>query len=154
MKKTIKKGDVVSIDGLSLKIESISGTSASGITADGDPVRYHLRTHNGVTAAGRTERHAEIALRRKIFENTPEDERIRDFVKRYPPDAFCTVEEWTDAFQKLTGACSIGIYRFIRERGYKKTDRYTTLDFLEAVDGVYSGDLITKVKNNYKKEEV
>ena len=101
-----------------------------------------------------TARREEIALRRKIFESTPEDERIRDFTTRYPPESSHTVEEWADAFQKLTGACSVGIFRFIRERGYKMTDRYTTTGFLKEVEGVYGGDLITKVKNKYKKEEV
>ena len=109
---------------------------------------------NGKTdAAGRAGRRAELALRRQIFISTSEEERIADFIKNNPPGAERTVEEWMEIHQKLTGSCGIGGYRFIRDRGLKRYERKTTLEFLEAVDGVYGGDVIEKIRKHYKEDE-
>ena len=154
MKKAFKKGETVNVDGVTILVEKADENGAVGTTANTtDPIWYHLKQLNGIVAGGRTERRATIALKRKIFESTPEQERIADFISANPPDASRTVEEWMDIFQKLTGACSIGIYNFIREHGYKKIDRYTTVDFLREVDGTYSTDLINKLKRHYTKED-
>ena len=58
-----------------------------------------------------------------------------------------------DIHRKLTGSCGMGGYRFIRDKRLKRYEKKSTLEFLEAVDGAYGGDIIKKIKKHYTKEE-
>ena len=102
---------------------------------------------------GRIKRREQLAERRQQFESTPEEERIADFINNNPPDKQRTVEEWMEIHRKLTGSCGIGGDRFIRDKGFKRYEKYSTLDFLKEVGSAYSGELIEKLKMHYSKEE-
>lgn len=153
MKKLGKKGEVISVDGLTLQIEKAGENNAvCSVVSDGDQQSYHLARRDGQIAAGKTERSAQLALRRKLFQSKTEEQRITDFVKRYPPNEMHTVEEWMEIHQELTGSCCMGGYRFIRSRGLNRYDKYSTLEFLQIVDGAYGGEIIQKIKQHFKEE--
>ena len=68
MKKLGKKGEVISVDGLTLQIEKAGENNAvCAVVSDGAQQSYHLASRDGQIAAGRTERSAQLALRRKLF---------------------------------------------------------------------------------------
>lgn len=113
-----------------------------------DTQNYVIRKGD-MCGSGRTKRAATIALEKKIFESKSEAERINDFVSKYAADDLHTTDEWIQAHKELTGSCTVGAYKFIRSKGIKRYEKYTTIDFLNKVDGFYGGGIISKVKKYY-----
>lgn len=101
----------------------------------------------------KNERSAMLALRKKIFETTTQEERVENFVNTYTPDELHTADEWIEAHQILTGACYVGSHRFIKKMGIKRYEKFTTLEFLEITKNAYDHDVIKDVLKKYKEAQ-
>lgn len=100
-------------------------------------------------AHGRTLREAQEALQEKLFEDMPEEERIRLFVeshedgKKYPNQDFF---EWHN---KLTGSCLMGREQFAREHQVDLSGSMTVKAFIKLTENAYGGSTIRKLKEFY-----
>lgn len=142
---------IVFQDGLSVLIDSETDNIQCGhIVTDHGNEPYYIATLGDISAGGKTERGAQLALQKKIFASKTEDERIEEFVAQYAIDDVHTVDEWIKTHHQLMGSCGMGAYRFIRDKGIKRYAKLTTKEFLDVVDGAYGGDIVAKIKERYK----
>ena len=86
------------------------------------------------------------ALRDKLFEDMPEDERITAFLaetergKKYPARHFY------DWHHRLTGSCDMGRAAFARDHGIDVDTYELDMDeFLQLTRAAYGGDVIRRV---------
>lgn len=143
---------VADIGGLIVHIEKVTDSLIEGHTDGNEP--YYIVKEGDIVAHGRTERAALLSLKKKKFSETSEEQRIAEFISKYQKNESKTVDEWAVVYQTLTGACDRGVRAFIRSRGLKRYDKYTTFEFLDIVDGAYGGDIVSKVKHAYEEKEV
>ena len=100
----------------------------------------------GTFAHGATLREAMEALRDKLFEDMPEEERVRAFLaetergKKYPARYFY------DWHHRLTGSCDMGRASFARGHGIDVDTYELDLDeFVRLTCNAYGGDVIRRV---------
>ena len=100
----------------------------------------------GTFAHGATLREAMEALRDKLFEDMPEEERVRAFLaetergKKYPARYFY------DWHHRLTGSCDMGRASFARDHGIDVDTYELDLDeFVRLTCNAYGGDVIRRV---------
>lgn len=98
------------------------------------------------------ERRDELRQKRELFLSKSEEQRIQEFIEKYKPDTMLMADDWILAHSELTGSCGIGAYKFIRSKGIKRYEKYSTLEFLDIVGEAYASTLIEKVKEHYLKE--
>lgn len=151
--KELTVGDkrAVFCDGKTVYVDSENEGKVTGhIVTDHGNEPYYIATLGDISAGGKTERGAQLALQKKIFASKTEDERIEEFVAQYAIDDVHTVDEWIKTHHQLMGSCGMGAYRFIRDKGIKRYAKLTTKEFLDVVDGAYGGDIVAKIKERYK----
>lgn len=142
----------MNLDGVDILVLRTQDDVAEGTTTrDGEIIPYYVLEKDGILAGGETRHKARRVLQNKIFASRGVERRIEEFVSKCPPDARYTVDEWLELFQNLTGACAIGGLQFIREKGYKRYEVYSTIDFLNAVGDSYAPELMQKVRDHYEE---
>ena len=143
------------IDGITTILRSVCGNVAHGaiLRLDLTTEECYVARQGGFFSHGRTLAKAMEALREKLFENMPEDERIAAFLvetedeKRYPAQHFY------DWHHRLTGSCDMGRQQFARDNGIDVDNCTMTLrEFLELTKDAYGGDVIRRVMNEVEKE--
>lgn len=144
------------IDGITTILRSVCGNVAHGaiLRLDLTTEECYVARQGGFFSHGRTLAKAMEALREKLFENMPEEERITAFLvetedeKRYPAQHFY------DWHHRLTGSCDMGRKQFARDNGIDVDNCTMTLrEFLELTKDAYGGDVIRRVMNEVEKEE-
>ena len=139
---------VYRIDGVATMLRSVRGNVAHGaiLRRDLTTEECYVARQDGFFAHGRTLAKAMEALREKLFEDMPEEERIAAFLaetedeKRYPAQHFY------DWHHRLTGSCDMGRRAFAREHGIDVAGGSMTLrEFLELTKDAYGGDVIRRV---------
>lgn len=143
---------VYEIDDTQTVIYHERGNVAKGAILRGDLTLEpcYIVTQDGRFAHGKTLRDAMSALRDKLFEDMPEDERIAAFVaahewgKEYPDSDYY---EW---HHRLTGSCEMGRMEFAKERGLEKLDgKRTVEDFIVLCKDSYGSEIIRKLPEAY-----
>ena len=147
--------NVYQIDGTPTLIYSIRGNVAHGAILNGDLTLtpcYVVKQDN-LFAHGGTLRAAMEALRDKLFEDMPEEERISAFLaetesrKKYPNQHFY------DWHHRLTGSCDMGRKAFAKDHGIDVENGTMTLEeFLELTENSYGGDVIRHVQERLAKK--
>ena len=147
--------NVYQIDGTPTLIYSIRGNVAYGAILNGDLTLtpcYVVKQDN-LFAHGETLREAMEALRDKLFEDMPEEDRISAFLdetecgKKYHNQHFY---EW---HHRLTGSCDMGRKAFAKDRGIDVENGTMTLEeFLELTKNSYGGDVIRHVQERLAKK--
>ena len=147
--------NVYQIDGTPTLIYSIHGNVAHGAILHDDftlTTCYVVKQDN-LFAHGETLREAMEALRDKLCEEMPEEERIRAFLaetecgKKYPNQHFYA---W---HHRLTGSCDMGRKTFAKDHGIDVENGTMTLEeFLELTENSYGGDVIRHVKERLAKK--
>lgn len=112
--------------------------------------QLYIAESGGLVGTGRTERAAQLALKRKIFNSKTEEQRIEEFVAQHPPDQLLTAAEWVEVHQNLTGSCFRGGFYFLRNNGIKRYEKYTTLQFIDIVSNAYASELMSKLNQIYR----
>jgi hypothetical protein len=147
--------NVYQIDGTPTLIQSIRGNVAHGAILYDDLTLtpcYVVKQDN-LFAHGETLRDAMEALRDKLFEDMPEEERISAFLaetecgKKYPNQHFYA---W---HHRLTGSCDMGRKAFAKNHGIDVENGTMTLEkFLELTKNSYGGDVIRHVQERLAKK--
>lgn len=104
-------------------------------------------------AHGKTLREAMDALRDKLFEDMPEEERIAEFVKAHEWDKQYPSADYYEWYHWLTGSCNMGRSEFAKCHGYKLTDDelLTVEEFIKLTENNYGGNIIRKLREVYMR---
>ena len=94
------------------------------------------------------------ALRDKLFEDMPEEERIAEFVKAHKWGKQYPSADYYDWHNRLTGSCDMGRSEFAKSHGYRLTDDelLTVEEFIDLTEGSYGGDIIRRLREAYNKK--
>lgn len=101
-------------------------------------------------AHGKTLKKALEALKDKIFESMPEEDRIRSFVESHELDQEYANRDFFEWHKKLTGSCEAGRMAFVRDHQIDLDGKMTTREFLELTKDSFGSNIIKKVEINYK----
>lgn len=149
--------DVYMIDGIPTMLGIIHGNIARGriLLEDLTTKACYVVKQGGVYAHGKTPREAMEALRDKLFEGMPLEERIKEFVKAHEWGKAYQSADYYDWHHKLTGSCEMGRSEFAAAHGYKLTadELLTVEEFIALTKGSYGEDIIRRLREAYNKEE-
>ncbi len=139
---------VYRVDGVNTLIRSVRGNTAHGAIVDNDLTitPCYIVKQDNVFAHGETLREAMEALREKLFEDMPEDERIDTFLRETDRKKAYPTQYFYDWHHRLTGSCDMGRKQFARDHGVDLERGMMTLaEFFELTKDAYGGDVIRKV---------
>lgn len=149
--------DVYMIDGIPTMLGIVHGNIARGwvLLEDLTTKPCYVVKQGGVYAHGETLRAAMEALRDKLLEGMPLEERIEEFVKSHEWGKAYQSADYYDWHRKLTGSCEMGRSEFAAAHGYKLTadELLTVEEFIDLTEGSYGGDIIRRLREAYNKEE-
>lgn len=154
--KRFNRETVYRIDGVNTLIRSVHGNTAHGAILNGDLTLTpcYIVKQDNLFAHGETLREAMEALREKIFEDMPEDERIDTFLRETDREKAYPTKYFYDWHHRLTGSCDMGRKQFAREHGVDLEHGMMTLtEFLELTKHAYGGDVIRKVISRMQEVE-
>ena len=100
-------------------------------------------------AHGATLREAQEALQEKLFEDMPENERIRLFVESHEDKKAYPNQDFFEWHNKLTGSCLMGREQFAREHEVDLEASMTVREFIQLTENAYGGSTIRKLKEFY-----
>ena len=154
--KSFNGEPVFRIDGVNTLIRSVRGNTAHGAIVNEDLTLtpcYIVKQEN-VFAHGETLRGAMEALREKLFEDMPEDERIAVFLSETDRKKPYPTQYFYDWHHRLTGSCDMGRKQFAQDHGVDLEHGMMTLtEFLELTKDAYGGDVIRKVISKMQEVE-
>ena len=151
--KAVNCEAIYMIDGVPTILRRIRDNVAKGAILQKDLTLRpcFVAKQDGRFAHGETLRAAMDALRDKLFDDLPEEERIAAFIAEhawgveYPDDDFFA---W---HHRLTGSCEMGRRQFAREHGLEAlTGKRTVESFINLTRDAYGGDVIRKLEAAYK----
>ncbi len=154
--KSFNGAPVYRIDGVNTLIRSVHGNTAHGAILNGNLTLTpcYIVKQDNVFAHGETLREAMEALRDKLFEDMPEDERIDAFLRETDREKTYPTQYFYDWHHRLTGSCDMGRKQFARDHGVDLEHGMMTLtEFLELTKAAYGGDVIQKVISKMQEAE-
>ena len=154
--KSFNRETVYRIDGVNTLIRSVRGNTAHGtiVNVDLTLTPCYIVKQDNVFAHGETLREAMEALRDKLFEDMPEDERIDAFLRETDREKAYPTQYFYDWHHRLTGSCDMGRKQFARDHGVDLEHGMMTLtEFLELTKNSYGGDVIRKVISKMQEVE-
>ena len=148
---------VYQIDDVPTLVDHVHGGVAMGriLREDLTTESCYIVKQGSLFAHGETLRAAMEALRDKLFEDMPEEERIAEFVKAHKWGKQYPSADYYDWHNRLTGSCEMGRSEFAAAHGYKLTadELLTVEEFIDLTEGSYGGDIIRRLREAYNKEE-
>ena len=154
--KSFNRKTVYRIDGVNTLIRSVRGNTAHGAILNGDLTLTpcYIVKQDNIFAHGETLREAMEALRDKLFEDMPEDERIDAFLRETDREKVYPTLYFYDWHHRLTGSCDMGRKQFARDHGVDlEHGMMTLMEFLELTKDAYGGDVIRKVISKMQEVE-
>ena len=147
---------VYQIDDVPTLIDHVHGNDAKGriLRDDLSTEACYIVRQGSLFAHGVTLRAAMDALRDKLFEDMPEDERIAEFVRTHEWGKQYPSADYYDWHHRLTGSCDMGRSEFAKRHGYRLTDGelLTVEEFIKLTENSYGGSVIRKLREAYKEE--
>ena len=141
------------IDSVATIIDHVHGPVAKGriLRPDLTTVPCYIVKRDGLFAHGKTLREAMDALRDKLFENMPEEERIAEFIRAHKWGEKYSAVDFYDWHHRLTGSCEMGRREFAKSHGYSLTEEelLTVEEFIELTKNSYGGSIIRKLRAAY-----
>ena len=138
-------------------IDHVHGTVAKGriLRPDLTTVPCYIVKQDGLFAHGKTLREAMNALREKLFENLPEEERIAEFIKAHKWGEKYSAVDCYDWHHRLSGSCEMGRREFAKPHGYslKEDELLTVEEFIELTENSYGGSVIRKLREAYGRDD-
>lgn len=147
---------VYRIDGVNTLIRSVRGNTAHGAIVNNDltATPCYIVKQDNIFAHGKTLREAMEALRDKLFEDMPEEERIAMFLSETDRGKTYPTQYFYDWHHRLTGSCDIGRKQFARDHGVDLERGMMTLtEFLKLTKDAYGRDVIRKVISKTQEVE-
>lgn len=147
---------VYQIDDVPTLVDHVHGGVAMGriLREDLTTESCYIVKQGSLFAHGETLRAAMEALRDKLFEDMPEEERIVEFVKAHKWGKQYPSADYYDWHNRLTGSCDMGRSEFAKSHGYRLTDDelLTVEEFIDLTEGSYGGDIIRRLREAYNKK--
>ncbi len=147
---------VYQIDDVPTLIDHVHGNAAKGriLRDDLSTEDCYIAKQGSLFAHGKTLRAAMDALRDKLFEDMPEEERIAEFVKAHEWGKQYPSADYYDWHHRLTGSCDMGRSEFAKRHGYRLTDDelLTVEEFIKLTENSYGGSVIQKLREAYQEE--
>ena len=147
---------VYQIDDVPTLVDHVHGGVAMGriLREDLTTESCYIVKQGSLFAHGETLRAAMEALRDKLFEDMPEEERIAEFVKAHKWGKQYPSADYYDWHNRLTGSCDMGRSEFEKSHGYRLTDDelLTVEEFIDLTEGSYGGDIIRRLREAYNKK--
>ena len=144
------------IDDVPTLIDHVHGNAAKGriLRDDLTTEACYIVKQGSLFAHGETLRAAMDALRDKLFEDMPEEERIAEFVKAHELGKQYPSADYYGWHHRLTGSCDMGRSEFAKRHGYKLTDDelLTVEEFIKLTENSYGGSVIRKLREAYEEE--
>ena len=144
------------IDNVPTIIHAVHGNVARGaiLKSDLTTESCYVVKQDDKFAHGETLRDAMSALRDKLFEDMPEDERIAAFVAEHQLGAEYPVSDLYEWHHRLTGSCEMGRKAFARDHGIDiEHDVMTVERFIELTKNAYGGETVRKLDKMYKEDK-
>ena len=139
---------VYRVDGVNTLIHSVRGNVAHGAILNRGLTLTpcYIVKQDNTFAHGETLREAMEALRDKLFEDMPEDERIDTFLCETDHEKAYPTQYFYDWHHRLTGSCDMGRKQFARDHGVDlERGTMTLAEFLELTKDAYGGEVIRKI---------
>ena len=147
---------VYQIDDVQTLLDHVHGNVARGRILQDDltTVDCYIVKQGSLFAHGETLRKAMDALRDKLFEDMPEDERIAEFAKVHVWGKQYPSADYYEWHHRLTGSCDMGRSEFAKRHGYRLTDDelLTVEEFIKLTENSYGGSVIRKLREAYQEE--
>ena len=143
---------VYMVDGVATIFTSVHGNVAKGYILQSDLTLTpcYVVKGNGMFAHGDDLHQAMAALRDKMFEDMPEEERIAEFIKEHPDkDKAYPNQDLFDWHNRLTGSCMAGRTAFVKDRGLDMDGETTVTEFIRLTENAYNGSVIKNLEKAY-----
>lgn len=143
------------IDGVQTIIRQVRDNIAKGFTLSSNLalIPCYIVKEGNTFAHGETLHKAMEALRDKLFEDMPEEERIAAFVEEHKAGVKYPVSDLYDWHHRLTGSCEMGRKAFARDHGIDiERDEMTVEEFIKLTENAYGGETIKKLREAYDQK--
>ena len=139
------------VDGVLTVFRSVHKNIARGwiLNYDMTLVPCFVVKSGALFAHGETLRDAMSSLRDKLFEDMPEEDRIKAFVEEHKPGVPIPNRELFDWHHRLTGSCLMGRNEFVARHGIDLDGETTPEAFIRLTEHAYGGDVIRKLRSFY-----
>ena len=147
--KTFCGEAVYLIDGVQTIIRTVNGNVAKGAILNGNLtlVPCYVAKQDGTFAHGKTLREAMSALRDKLFDEMPEEERIAAFWAEHKRGEKYPCRDLYEWHHRLTGSCEMGRNQFAKDHGIDvDKDEMTVEEFIELTKDAYGGEVIMRLE--------
>ena len=141
------------IDEVKTILTAVHGNVAKGFILQSDLTMTpcYVVKGNNLFAHGDDLHKAMAALRDKMFEDMPEEERIAEFIKEHPDrDKAYPNQDLFDWHHRLTGSCMAGRNAFVKDHGLTLDGETTVTEFIRLTENAYNGSVIKNLANAYK----
>ena len=147
----INGNKIYMVDCVPTIFKAINGNVAKGYIVHGDLTLKpcYIVKGNNQFAHGETLHKAMDALREKMFEDMPEEERIAAFIKEHPDVDAAHDNKDLFNWHHLTGSCLMGREAFVEDRGLNLEGQTTVREFIELTRNAYGGDVIKRLEETY-----
>ena len=142
---------IYDIDGVPTAIYRVKGNIAKGAILQSDLTftPCFVVKQDVYFAHGDTLHEAMEALRDKLFEDLPEEERIAAFVAEHKPGVKYPNRDLFDWHHRLTGSCEAGRKAFVADHGLDMNGSTTPEEFVHLTRDAYGGEVIRKLEAYY-----
>ena len=139
------------VDGVLTAFSRVRGTVAKGyiVRRDLSMTPCYVVKSGALYAHGETLREAMSALRDKMFEDMPEEDRIHAFVAEHKGGVAYPNTDLFDWHHRLTGSCLMGRKEFVASHGIDMDGSTTPEEFIRLTERDYGGDVIRKLRVFY-----
>ena len=140
---------IYDIDGIDTVLTSVRGNVAKGVILRSDLTiePCYVVKQGNTFAHGKTLRDAMSAQREKLFEDMPEEKRIKAFIAEHKPGVKYPCRDLYEWHHRLTGSCKVGRKAFAAEHGIDiDKDLMTVDEFIWLTRIAYGGDVIRKLE--------
>lgn len=150
--KSINGEKIYMIDGVPTIIRHVRGNIAKGVILknglqleDCFVVKQDEHFAHGETLAKAME-----ALREKLFEDMPEEARIKAFVENHDAEKQYPNMDFFDWHHRLTGSCEMGRRAFAERHNVDLNSSMTVSEFIRLTENDYGGNVIRKLRAHYE----
>ena len=147
--KSFNGEPVYTIDDVPTILRHVRGNVAHGaiLNLDLTTTLCYVVKQDNFFAHGETLAEAMEALRDKLFEDMPEEERIAAFLAETKDGKAYPAQYFYDWHHRLTGSCDMGRRQFARDHGIDVDNTTMTLrEFLDLTKDAYGGSVIRKAQ--------
>ncbi len=142
------------IDDTPTQLTYIRGNIAKGyiMREDLSFVPCYVVKQDDTFAHGETLHAAMEALRDKLFEDMPDEERCKAFAQEHEAGKLYPNTDYFEWHHRLTGSCLMGRQEFARANNVDMDGSMTPEQFIKLTENAYGGDVIRMLRKYYEED--